>query len=544
MQLPLLLDDVLIFPQFFATIFAGVLIALAIQLILTALSVAFGITMVGDLKQTYVDSQVNPGDSDNKSKSFDQDYNGNTPMGVKVTTTFGIWSLITTSAALFTGTILALNLNFFENAGANVTIALVIWALFFIILFYLESRVISTVIGSLVTTVTDGLKSAGSLLSSTFQSSQVDKVNKMVEQNVQSLKDEFSNDNTKDEVADVLNKFLNKLDDKLPNYDTIKEDLFKMADKSSDTNTSGKWMAIQQVLSKAINESSSGSDKQSTGKIDQLKTVLKDVQEATKGESGIDKITAAVSKLSDNDKKQLDKKVTDFKEYLNIAQEEDLSIENLKKKGKDLVNVRENEWEYLSEKIQEFNFENVIKILDQNTNLEKSTIENHVETTVGFFNDLVQRGQNIADTDFKKEIENKVKLFLDGTNRKELDYNELNREFSAIIKDPKANIGLLKDRFSKFDQNTLKALVTNNDYIDEKDIDGVMENITKTMNSVSDKVYELDTKISEQYKILERKTVIAAENTRKTAASAAWWLVITAVVSAGITVLAAYVELV
>jgi hypothetical protein len=67
--------------------------------------------------------------------------------------------------------------------------------------------------------------------------------------------------------------------------------------------------------------------------------------------------------------------------------------------------------------------------------------------------------------------------------------------------------------------------------VSEDQIDRIVEALTHTKKEVLDKVEQIETKAHEQIKIVERKAVIQAEHARLAAASAAWWLVLTAILS-------------
>ncbi|TYC10755.1 hypothetical protein ES677_10575 [Bizionia gelidisalsuginis] len=60
---------------------------------------------------------------------------------------------------------------------------------------------------------------------------------------------------------------------------------------------------------------------------------------------------------------------------------------------------------------------------------------------------------------------------------------------------------------------------------------------------IKSKVQKIEQKAQEQLEMTKRKAVIQAEHARKTAASAAWWLIITVVFSAEAAMLGAWIEL-
>ncbi|RUS96651.1 hypothetical protein DSM106972_086740 [Dulcicalothrix desertica PCC 7102] len=128
-------------PKFLVALVAGILMALAFQLLLTNLSVAIGISAIG----------TGSGSDSDESESL-----GSTVR--KVESTVGLWALITASIALFAASFLAVKLSLIENALLGATIGVVIWSAFFTLIMWLGSNAVGSLIGSLVSTATSGMQ--------------------------------------------------------------------------------------------------------------------------------------------------------------------------------------------------------------------------------------------------------------------------------------------------------------------------------------------------------------------------------------------------
>ena len=516
--------------QFFVAIVAGVLLALIFQVLLTALSVALGISMMGNLKQSYVDSKVKP-TSNNNDYTFDQDYSSGTSTGVKVSSAFGIWSLITTALALFGACALALNLSFFGSVASNITVALVIWALFFLILFYLETRIVNTVVGGLVTTATSGLKSSANAIKELFTSSPEKKVQTTINNTIDKIRKEFDVNVDTSDLSNVLDKFLNKVDNKLPDYDTLKSDMKSIAEKSKSKNMSGKYMAIQQVLTEAIKKADASDAKVSEGKVNQLKDVLSDLKQAyTSDSSTIEGMKDVVANYTSVEKSQIDEKINQVREYIKSATPDSLSKEAISEDLNKIISDPKSIGAVLSSKFGEFDKDKIVEALSQNTSLDKGQLNNYadnIESTISKAKNAIE--ENDLNT-IKASAEKSIANFF-------------NKDLNAIYNNPKDSLSIVKSRLSKMDADTIKALVTNNKYIDEKHIDSISSQINNTFDSIKSQVSSIEQKAHEQFEMTKRKAVIQAEHARKTAASAAWWLVITVIISGGAAMLGAYIEL-
>ena len=133
-------------------------------------------------------------------------------------------------------------------------------------------------------------------------------------------------------------------------------------------------------------------------------------------------------------------------------------------------------------------------------------------------------------------MEASVENFFNTTGRPELRYDGLKNDFVQMLDNPRDSLEIIKARVDQMDGKTVKALVTNNPYIDEAHLDKVAQSYDDAKQYVRDKIEQIEAKTAQQYKILQRKAVIKAEHARKTASAAAWWLVITALASAAAAV--------
>ncbi|MBU2995412.1 hypothetical protein KO500_03165 [Cellulophaga baltica] len=533
--------------QFFVAIISGVLLALIFQIILTALSVAMGITMIGNVKENYVNGKVNPSNSvDKKDFEFDQNYGDNgISAGVKVSSTFGIWSLVTTAISLFGASALALNLSFLGSTASNLTVALVIWALFFLILFYLETKIVNTVIGGLVTTATSGLKSSANLVKEMFTKSEDKKIESTIHSTIDKIRKEFDVNLNTSELTSVLDKFFTKVDDKLPDYDKLKKDLEDVAKKSRNKNSSGKYMAIQQVLTKAIekaDKTNDSSDKE--GKLAQLKTILSEFKDAySSDDSTLEGVKDIVTEYTSIEKSQIDEKINEVKDYISKATTDTFSSESFNEDFSAILSDPKSAGAIISSKFSEFDRNEIIETLSKNTALDKEQLNNYADKIDGVISDTRKTIEENDINTIKAGTEKSIANFLSAANKQELNYDDLKRDLNAVLDNPKDSMAIIKSRLSKMDADTVKALVTNNKYIDEEQIDNVTSKVNETIAAIKSKVTSIEQKAHEQLEMTKRKAVIQAEHTRATAASAAWWLVITVILSGVASMVGAWLEI-
>ncbi|WP_245911986.1 MFS transporter [Brunnivagina elsteri] len=125
-------------PKFLVALFAGLIMAIAFQLLFTNFSVAVGISSGADVADD------------------DTDTIGNQIRAVEAKV--GIWSIFTMSLALFAACFLAVKLSLIESAFLGAIIGIVIWSAFFALIIWLGSSAVGSLIGSIVNTASSGLK--------------------------------------------------------------------------------------------------------------------------------------------------------------------------------------------------------------------------------------------------------------------------------------------------------------------------------------------------------------------------------------------------
>ncbi len=123
---------------------SGVILAFAFQLVLTNLSLAAGISYLGHSS----DSDSDNGEVGSLGGSIR-----------KIGTAVGIWTLVTVTVALLIASYLAVKLSLvISDRGLGAILGLVIWGAYFLLLVWVSSTTVGSLIGSVVNTATSGFQ--------------------------------------------------------------------------------------------------------------------------------------------------------------------------------------------------------------------------------------------------------------------------------------------------------------------------------------------------------------------------------------------------
>ncbi|WP_276166022.1 hypothetical protein [Zobellia alginiliquefaciens] len=513
--------------NFFITILSGVILALVFQIILTAISVAAGVTSIGNLKSSYAESKA-------KVSENEQDENDTINAGVKYTSLFGIWSLVTTSIALFGATALALNISTMESSASNITTALVIWGLFFLILFYLETRIVGSLLGNLVTTITNGFRNSASAITSMFETKPYQKVDNILDHTIDKVRSEFDNGMDSDTVNSVIDHFFSRIDERTPNLDTIKKDLEDIAKESKSENSTGKWMAIQQMVTSAISENSKSPDADKQSKAQKLKEAVTVISEnfdqADSREEGVKNVVEEFTSL---DKKEIDTRSQKIKDYISNATPEDLSADKLGTLLKGAINHPKMIKAILKDQTSGLDRENIINILSNNSNLNKEDIRDYADKIENLFKTVSNQVNQASGDELLNKVSSKVTAYFTGADSgSSFELKDLGRKVQNAVYNPNKSLADIKSQLASLDLETVKKYISDNKYVEESQVDDVINSITSAKEQLAGKVEKIEEEALKRVKKIERKAVIKAEHARETAMSAAWWLVLTTILSA------------
>ena len=594
-------DGVDIAGEFFMAVIAGVVIAFATQYLLTALSVAIGISAVPNLKKTYAkakaqDDQRGAAANNHDWNEFDHEAD-DTPTGVMVSSAAGAWNLVTTAVALFTGAAFALTLvpALMLAPQMAVTVALVIWGVFFILLFWLESRFASTIVGSLISAATSGLKAAaqsvaglagglGGGVASLVTPSPTSQVKSVAESTIKELDNRFGDRLDSDRIVSAIEEFTQQtsstvkqaaddLGSNVPSYKQLKSDIREIAVDAAEKgkpakSNPAKWTAIQSVIQSAINvgdDSDSADDQEKTKQLKQLLQELKTEYD----ESGDLQASAKTVAKKHVDDEQLDQVISQVQDKIKSfggspssensdAQQSSggLNVETLQKELKGLFDEQGSfDTEQVKKRLSSLDRGQIVTLIASNSSLSKEQVEQYAgqaEQALTFVQSQFGGGEDTDSTVDVNQVTHQAQELVAGFIRRNdptggkisdvvlddgnLDLSKLKRQLVAAISGSGSDgegdtLSSLSRKLKNFDKQTVIDLLTDNTSVSKAQLADYGRTLDESIAEVQDRVNRLGSDSQAALRQAERRAAIEAEHARKAAASAAWWLVLCIVVS-------------
>ena len=260
---------------------------------------------------------------------------------------------------------------------------------------------------------------------------------------------------------------------------------------------------------------------------DEVNQVIDSVQ------SSIRQFIGAPRRLATRTQERVQNFQTYLEEYLRGTGKQELNPEGIKRDISLLLNDPRVGMENLGDRLSNFDRSTIVallKIRGDISNQEAEQIANNImsvrEQFVAQVRSIERRIQDTIDGVFER-----IRHYLNSLERPELNYDGIKRDVRQLFYDPQAGFDALRGRLSSFNRDTYVALMSSRDDISEDDANKVIDQIENARNTVLRRAERIQEEAQRRLEEVKYQAQKQAEETRKAAASAAWWLFGTAVVS-------------
>jgi nucleoid DNA-binding protein len=231
---------------------------------------------------------------------------------------------------------------------------------------------------------------------------------------------------------------------------------------------------------------------------------------------------------------------TSLEEYLRNTGKEELNPEGIKRDLQILLNDPRLGVERMSDRLSHIDRSTIVALLSQRDDMTEEEANQVVDRILSVRDQMMQqmqaiqmRVQSIIDS-----ILNRIRTYLNSLERSELNYDGIKRDIRTLFDDPQAGFEALRDRLSQFDRGTLIALLSSREDISQADAERIVDQIERTRNSILQRAERIQQQVQQRIEDLKYQAQKQVDETRKAAATAAWWLFGTALVSAVLSALA------
>ncbi len=224
---------------------------------------------------------------------------------------------------------------------------------------------------------------------------------------------------------------------------------------------------------------------------------------------------------------------TSIAEYLRSTDKDELNPEGIQRDVELLLNDPRAGMESLQERLSQFDRSTLVALLSQRDDISEEDVNRVVDQilavrdrVLGQLQAIQEKVQSIVD-----RILAKIRAYLNGLNRPELNYEGIERDVKVLFDDPQAGFDALKDRFSQLDRDTLIAVMSSREDVSQADAERIVSRIERTRDRALQRAERIQYEAQRRLELAKEQAQHQVDASRKAAAAASWWLFFTALIS-------------
>jgi hypothetical protein len=221
---------------------------------------------------------------------------------------------------------------------------------------------------------------------------------------------------------------------------------------------------------------------------------------------------------------------SELENYLRNTNREELNPEGIQRDLQRLFKQPRVGVEQLLDRFSQIDRNTLIALLSQREDISEAEADQIVGQIESARDRLVQQAQAAKDQvqDAAQSVSDRTRKYRDAL---ESSYKDIQHDVRKLFDDPEAGLDGLRDRLSQFDRETLVDLLSSRTDLSEEQVNQIIDQIEAARDRVLQRAERIQTKVEEQLKQLQHQAKEQAEEVQKTVASAAWWLLGTALTS-------------
>jgi nucleoid DNA-binding protein len=223
-----------------------------------------------------------------------------------------------------------------------------------------------------------------------------------------------------------------------------------------------------------------------------------------------------------------------LEDYLRNTGKDELNPEAIKRDLQLLLHDPKVGAYSLGERLSHIDRATVVSLLSQRPDISEEEANRIVDRVLSVRDEFALQIQKIQER-IQSVIDGvlgKIRDYLNSLDRPELNYEGITRDVRKLFDDPQAGFDALRERLGQFNRDTLVALISSREDISEADANRLIDQIEKSRNSVLQRAERLQHEAQLRLESIKLQAEKQAEETRKAAEVASWWLFFTALCSA------------
>ncbi len=196
-------------------------------------------------------------------------------------------------------------------------------------------------------------------------------------------------------------------------------------------------------------------------------------------------------------KEQYEKTTKAIAEYLRNTNLEELDPEGIRGDLEKLLDDPKAGALALRDRLSHVDRETLVKLVSQRGDLSQEQVNQIIDRAQDAVGDIVRAPRRLAKrtTQAALDFEGNLEEYLRNTNKDELSPEGIKRDLQLLLSSPRAGIGNLSDRASKFDRSTIVALLSQREDISEEEANRIVDQIESVRSSIVEQFQQIQQRV-------------------------------------------------
>ncbi|MCC5598440.1 MFS transporter [Nostoc favosum] len=196
-------------------------------------------------------------------------------------------------------------------------------------------------------------------------------------------------------------------------------------------------------------------------------------------------------------KEQYEKTTKAIAEYLRNTNLEELDPEGIRRDLEKLLDDPKAGALALRDRLSHVDRETLVKLVSQRGDLSQEQVNQIIDQAQDAIASIVRAPRRLAKRTAQQALDFEANLedYLRNTNKEELNPEAIKRDLQLLLSSPRAGIGSLSDRASKFDRSTIVALLSQREDISEEEANRIVDQIESVRTSIVEQFQQIQQKV-------------------------------------------------
>ncbi|MBD0385702.1 MAG: MFS transporter [Nostoc sp. C3-bin3] len=211
----------------------------------------------------------------------------------------------------------------------------------------------------------------------------------------------------------------------------------------------------------------------------------------------IEAVRDSILQVPQQAKEQYEKTTKAIAEYLRNTNLEELNPEGIRSDLEKLLDDPQAGALALRDRLSNIDRETLVKLVTQRGDLSQEQVNQIIDQVQDAIASIVRAPRRLAKrtTQVALNFEANLEDYLRNTNKEELNPEAIKRDLQLLLSSPRAGIGSLSDRASKFDRSTIVALLSQREDISEEEANRIVDQIESVRTSIVEQFQQIQQRV-------------------------------------------------